>query len=129
MRATIKTGLILTSLLIAATACGSGSDPRNAIVGEWSGECATTKDQDGSKLGDNEKAKLRFTQDGKFSQSVSGPGEVSGSYTIAGQTLTLTADGDSTKTNYSIKDGVLTTTTQGNADGVPVTSICNLRQG
>lgn len=131
MRATIKTSLILASLLIAAPACGSESTPSDAIVGEWSGECATTKDQDGSKVGDNDNAKLQFTQDGKYSQSISGPdgGEVAGNYTVADQALTITTDGDSENVNYSIKDGVLTTTTRGQSGDAPVTSTCNLRQG
>ncbi|MCA1603999.1 MAG: lipocalin family protein [Acidobacteria bacterium] len=131
MRATIKTSLILAALLVAVPACGSQSDPKSSLVGEWSGDCGTTKDEDGSKVGDNDDAKLRFTQDGQYSQSIAGPdgGEAEGNYTVAGQTITVTSGGDSVKVDYSIKDGVLTTTTRGKSENVPVTSTCNLRQG
>jgi hypothetical protein len=131
MRSTIKTSLIMAALLVAASACGSKSSSDNSIIGEWSGECATTKDQDSSKVGNNDQAKVRFTQDGKYFQSISGPdgGDASGNYTVEGQSITVTSGGDSEKIDYVIKDGVLTTTTRGSSDNVPVTSVCNLRQG
>lgn len=130
MRATIKTGLIMAALLAAMPACGSASNQDSSLVGEWSGDCATTKDQDGSKVGNNDKVRLRFTQDGKYSQSISGAdGGVEGNYTVAGQTITVNSGGDSVKVNYSIEDGVLTTKTRGQSGDVPVTSTCNLRQG
>lgn len=131
MRVTIKTSLILAALFVAAPACGSESNAGDSLVGNWSGECATTKDQDNSKVGDSESVKLQFAQDGTYSQSVSGPDgdEIVGNYTVAGQFITVTSDGDSVKLGYSIEDGVLTTKTQDKSDDVPVTSTCNLRQG
>ncbi|MGH3978264.1 MAG: hypothetical protein ACRDRZ_04570 [Pseudonocardiaceae bacterium] len=133
MRTMLKTSLILAALLIAVPACGSnssGSDSSDALVGEWTGKCTATNDQDGSRVADDVGAKLRFVQDGKYFQSTAGPdgGQLEGTYTVTAQTIALESDGDSIDSNYSIKDGVLTTKTQAESDGVPVTSTCTLRR-
>jgi hypothetical protein len=128
------TFLVLAALFIAVPACssassGSGSGGSGALVGEWAGKCGA-KNQDGSPATQDVDAKLRFGQDGKYSQSLSGPdgGQVDGTYTVTGQAIELKAQGDSLRADYAINDGVLTTKTQDSSGGAPVTSTCTLRR-
>lgn len=133
MATTAKTSVILPALLVALTACGSKANPSDAnpgdaLVGEWNGKCSTTRDRDDSKVVDDVNAKLRFAQDGTYSQSIAGHGKVAGNYTVAGQTITIISGGESVKMKYSIKNGILTTRTGVNLADVPVTSTCDLRK-
>ena len=133
MRTTLRTSLVIAALFMAVSACGSnsgGSGTTDSLVGDWTGKCSTTKDQDGSRIGGDVDAKLRFTQDGKYSQTLAGPdgGQVDGTYTVAGQVISLKAQGDSIDANYALQNGQLTTKTQSSTDGSPVTSTCNLRR-
>lgn len=129
MRTALKASLILAALFVAVPACGSDSGgSSDALVGQWAGKCVATKDRDGTPVGDDSSVKFRFSQDGKFSQSIEGPdgGKLEGSYAVAAQTLKLEAEGESVDTSYSIKDEVLTTKTHADADGAPVTSTCTM---
>lgn len=135
MRRMVGTGLVLAALVVAGSACGSNSGESapggdaSSLVGEWSGKCGI-KDQSGKQVGSDVDAKLGFTQDGKYTQTISGPdgANVNGTYTVGGQTITLTAEGSALKADYAIKDGVLTTTTQDSSSGTPTTSTCTLRR-
>jgi heat shock protein HslJ len=134
MHTIVKTSVIASALLVAVAGCGSktnasGMDPGDAVVGEWNGKCSTVKDQDGSRVTDDVKANLRFTQDGKYFHSIAGHGELAGNYTVAGQTITVTSNGVSVKIDYSIKGGILRTRTRAKLGDVPVTSTCAFRQG
>lgn len=134
MHAILKTSLILAALFITLPACGSsssGSNPSDALVGEWAGKCTTTKDQDGGRVADDVDASLRFSRDGKYFQSIAGSdgGQVEGSYTVAAQTINLKTAGDSLDATYAIKDGLLTTKTQVESADAPITSTCSLRRG
>lgn len=131
MRTMMGTCLVFAALFVAAPACGSSSSGSNAdaLVGEWAGKCGT-EDQSGGQAGGDVDATLRFTQDGKYSQSIAGPdgGTVNGTYTVAGQAIDLTTEGDSLKADYAVENGVLTTKTQDSSTGTPVTSTCTLRR-
>lgn len=134
MRTITKTNVMLPALLVALVACGSKANPRtanpsDALVGEWNGTCSTTRDQDGSKIGNDVNAKIRFTQEGKYFRSSAGHhgGEVTGDYTVAGQTITVTSDSGSIKIKYSINDGILTTNAKLKLPDTLATSTCNLR--
>jgi hypothetical protein len=134
MRMTTKVSVILPTLLVALMACESKAKPNdatpgNVLAGEWNGKCSITKDQDDSKVTADVNAKLEFTQDGKYSQSITGHGKVMGNYIVTGQTINITSGGESVKMKYSIKNGVLATKTRVNLAGVPMTSTCYFRQG
>ena len=132
MYAVLKTGLILATLFFAVPACGSNSsESSDALVGEWTGKCAATKDQDGSRVSGDSKVDLRFGQDGKYSQSIEGPdgGQLEGTYTASDRNVKIEAEGESINSDYSIKDDVLTFKTKTEADGTPVTSTCTMTRG
>lgn len=133
MRATLRAILVVVAFFLAVSACGSnsgGSSSTDSLVGNWAGKCGVTKDQDGSRVGDDVDAELRFTQDGKYSQTLAGPdgGHTDGTYTVAAQVISLKAQGDSVDAHYTIQDGRLTTKTQSNTDGSAITSTCTLRR-
>jgi hypothetical protein len=138
MRAAIRTSLVMVAIFAAVSACGSnssgssssGSSPSAALSGEWLGKCNVVKDQDGSRAQDDADVKLRFSQDGKYSQSIAGPdgGQVDGTYTATDQAFVLKKDSESTQADYSIKDDVLTSKTHDKSGDTPVTSTCTLRR-
>lgn len=129
MRTVLKASLILAALVSAVPACGSDSSG-DSLVGQWAGNCVATKDQDGSRIGEDSSVKFRFSQDGKYSQSIEDPdgGQLEGTYAVAAQTIKLEAEGESVTTDYSIKDDVLTTKTHADAGGAPVTSTCTMNR-
>lgn len=132
MRMIVRASVVAPALLVALAACGaksgSGTNPGDALVGEWNGKCSTARDQDDSKAADDVIAKLRFTKDGRYFDSIAGHGQLAGNYTVAGQTITVTSNGTSVKINYTIKDGTLATKVKGKLADGPVTSTCTLRQ-
>lgn len=120
MRTVLRLSLILAMLFVTVPGCGS--DANDALIGEWAGKCTTT-DQDGSRIADDVDATLRFTEDGRFSQSIS-DNEVDGTYSVSNEALALQAEGESTNVNYAIKDEGLTITQRETADGTTATSTC-----
>lgn len=113
MRAILKTTLVLAGIVAAVPACGS--DPADALAGEWKGQCAT---QTG---GGDLDATISFSDDGKYTQTVDG-NEVSGTYTATDKSVSLTAPtGESVNAEYSVDGDSLTLTTPGE-------STCDLKR-
>lgn len=114
MRAIFKTTLVLAGIVAAVPACGS--DPADALAGEWAGQCTT---QDGAGGLD---ATLTFEEDGKYTQTIDGA-EVSGTYTATDKSVSLTGpNGEAVNAEYSVEGDSLTLTTPGE-------STCDLKRG
>lgn len=135
MHTMTKGGIILSTLLVALAACTSEENPNDvnsddSLVGDWNGRCITTDDRDGSTMREDANTTIQFTQDGKYSRSSTGHhgGRVAGDYTISGQTITVTSDGEPVTMEYFLNENTLTTEIEVFLPGVRATSRCELQR-